>query len=98
MFKQFFAMMAQAFLMMTNLFTAGTKLTNAAVHASSFVEGAAEGFNEISALERNEKLDALRNKYDINAQIRAVELQLAGSDTKTKLELLKAQAANQKTA
>ena len=30
--------------MLTNLFTAGTKLSNAAVHSASWVEGAAEGF------------------------------------------------------
>jgi hypothetical protein len=98
MFKQIFAMIAQAALMLTNLFTAGTKLSNAAVHTASYVEGAAEGFNEIAALERNEKLDALRGRYDINARIRAVEGQLAASDAETKLKLLKAQSSNQVAA
>lgn len=98
MFKQIFAMIAQFALMLTNLFTAGTKLSNAAVHTASYVEGAAEGFNEISSLERNEKLDQLRNKYDINARVRAMELQLAGSDIESKLKLLRAEQANQTAA
>lgn len=98
MFKQIFAMVAQFALMLTNLFLAGTKLSNAAVHTASFVEGAAEGFNEVSALERNEKLDALRGKYDINARIRAVESQLAASDAESKLKLLHAEAKNQAAA
>lgn len=94
MFKQIFAMVAQFALMLTNLFTAGTKLSNAAVHTASYVEGAAEGFNEIAALERNEKLDTLRSKYDINARIRAVEQQLSASDAESKLRLLHAEAKN----
>lgn len=94
MFKQIFAMVAQFALMLTNLFTAGTKLSNAAVHTAAYVEGAAEGFNEIAALERNEKLDALRGKYDINTRIRAVEQQLAASDAASKLKLLHAEAQN----
>lgn len=98
MFKQIFAMIAQAALMLTNLFAAGTKLSNAAVHTASYVEGAAEGFNEIAALERNEKLDALRGKYDITARIRAVESQLAASDAESKLKLLRAEAGNAKSA
>ena len=98
MFKQFFAMVAQFCLMLTNLFTAGTKLSNAAVHTAAYVEGAAEGFNEISALERNEKLDALRNKYDITQRVRTMELQLASTDLESKLKLLKAEQANQAAA
>lgn len=98
MFKQIFAMVAQFALMLTNLFTAGTKLSNAAVHTASYVEGAAEGFNEIAALERNEKLDALRGRFDINARIRAVEQQLAGADAESKLKLLHAEAKNQAAA
>lgn len=98
MFKQIFAMVAQFALMLTNLFTAGTKLSNAAVHTASYVEGAAEGFNEIAALERNEKLDQLRGKYDINARIRAVELQMAATDSEAKLKLLRAEAQNQAAA
>ncbi|AXC36469.1 hypothetical protein HOT57_gp25 [Pseudomonas phage phCDa] len=94
MFKQIFAMIAQAALMLTNLFAAGTKLSNAAVHTAAFVEGAAEGFNEIASLERNEKLEALRGKYDINTRIRAVESQLAASDAESKLKLLRAEASN----
>lgn len=94
MFKQIFAMVAQFALMLTNLFTAGTKLSNAAVHTASYVEGAAEGFNEIASLERNEKLDALRNKYDISTRIRAMELQLASTDVESKIKLLKAEQAN----
>ncbi len=93
MFKQVFAMIAQAALMLTNLFAAGTKLSNAAVHTASYVEGAASGFNEIAALERNEKLDALRNKYDISARIRAVELQMASTDAEATLKLLKTEQA-----
>lgn len=92
MFAQFFAMAAQFFLMLTNLFTAGTKLSNAAVHSASWVEGAAEGFNEIATLERNEKLDTLRGKYDINARIRAAESALSASDLNAKLKALQVQA------
>lgn len=73
MFAQFFAMMAQGFLMITNLFSAGTKLSNAAVHAASYVEGAAEGFNETTSIERNEKLDSMRTKYAIQSRIRQAE-------------------------
>lgn len=91
MFAQFFAMAAQFFLMLTNLFTAGTKLSNAAVHSASWVEGAAEGFNEIATLERNEKLNNLRGKYDINDRIRAAEQALSASDLTAKLAALKAE-------
>lgn len=93
MFAQFFAMAAQFFLMLTNLFTAGTKLSNAAVHSASWVEGAAEGFNEIASLERNEKLDTLRSKYDINSRIRAAEQALSASDLQANLKRLQAEAA-----
>jgi hypothetical protein len=92
MFAQFFSMAAQFFLMLTNLFTAGTKLSNAAVHSASWVEGAAEGFNEIATLERNEKLDTLRGKYDINSRIRAAESALSASDLNAKLKALQLQA------
>lgn len=98
MFKQIFAMIAQFALMLTNLFSAGTKLSNAAVHSASWVEGAAEGFNEIATLERNEKLDALRGKYDINQRIRAAEQALSASDLEAKLRLLKAEAKNEQAA
>lgn len=98
MFAQFFAMAAQFFLMLTNLFTAGTKLSNAAVHSASWVEGAAEGFNEIATLERNEKLDVLRSKYDINDRVRAAESAIAASDLQAKLAALKAQQPAETTA
>lgn len=98
MFAQFFAMAAQFFLMLTNLFTAGTKLSNAAVHSASWVEGAAEGFNEIATLERNEKLDTLRGKYDINSRIRAAESAISASDLAAKLAALKAELPEQPVA
>lgn len=98
MFKQIFAMVAQFALMLTNLFQAGTKLSNAAVHSASWVEGAAEGFNEIATLERNEKLENLRAKYSINDRIRAAEQALSASDLEAKLKLLKAEAKNEQAA
>ena len=68
-----FAMFAQFFNMLTNLFLAGSKLSNAAVHASSYVEGAAESFNETTSLERREKLDSMRAKYAVQSRIRQAE-------------------------
>lgn len=93
MFKQFFAMMAQAFLMLTNLFTAGTKLSNAAVHTASYVEGAAAGFNERTSLERLEVLDAMRNKYDLASRVRAAENAVSAATLESQLAALKAESA-----
>lgn len=68
-----FAMFSQLFAMFTNLFLAGTKLSNAAVHGASYVEGAAESFNETTSLERKEKLDSMRAKYAVQSRIRQAE-------------------------
>lgn len=96
MFAQFFAMMAQGFLMITNVFTAGTKLSNAAVHAASYVEGAAEGFNEVSTIERNEKLESLRSTYMLKSRIRQAEDAISNKELEDKLAALEVKAQGKK--
>lgn len=88
-----FAMFAQLFAMFTNLFLAGSKLSNAAVHAASYVEGAAEGFNETTSLERNEKLDSMRAKYAVQSRIRQAEDAVSVAELEERLAAIQAKPA-----
>jgi hypothetical protein len=90
MVAQFFAMFAQFFLMLTNLFTAGTKLSNAAVSTASYVEGAAEGFNEKTSLERQDVMDSMRAQYAIKSRIRKAEDAISVKQLENQLAALEA--------
>lgn len=83
-----FAMFAQFFQMLTNLFLAGSKLSNAAVSAASYVEGAAEGFNETTSLEREDKLDSMRARYAVQRRIRQAEDAASVAELEEKLAAL----------
>ena len=88
-----FTMFSQMFAMFTNLFLAGTKLSNAAVSAASYVEGAAEGFNETTSLEREDKLDSMRTKYAVQRRIRQAEDAASVVELEAKLASMQPAAA-----
>jgi hypothetical protein len=58
-----FAMFRQFFSMFAALFSAGSRLANAADHAAAFVEGEAAGFNERTSLARVQELKKMRSQY-----------------------------------
>jgi len=89
-----FAMLRQFFAMFANLFEAGAKLSNAANHAASFVEGEAAGFNERTSLERVQQLKKMRSAYSIEDHKLAAEEALSLKNLDVKLR----ETANSPTA
>lgn len=76
-----FAMFRHFFAMISSLFIAGEKLANAGVHAASFVEGEAAGFNERTELARMQELKKLRSLYSKEDYVMAAEEALARSNS-----------------
>lgn len=87
MFRNFFAMFA-------TLFQAGNRLANAANSAAGFVEGEAAGFEERTALVRQQELKALRSKYTIEDRIAAAEEATALHKSDRIIDALKAEQSS----